>query len=497
MVCKLIPGERFRGAISYNENKVKTGEAVFLAAGNYPKDTERLSFEEKLATLQLRADLNPKAEQKVQHLILSFSPKDVLNDDTMRDIAEQFMDKTGLGEQPFLVYRHNDAAHPHLHIVTTNIDRDGKRINMFRFGKYKAAPACSALEKEHGLVVAKGQVEAAAQPLQPRDIKPLAYGSNPTKGAISNIVRSVAMHYKYSSLAELNAALKQFNVIADRGKEGSAMYENKGLVYAVIDQKGDRIGRAVKASTIYEKPTLSFLQTRFEENKTAKTDGHKERLRRIIDDAIKSGASDKKQLARHLDSKGIYLLLRQNEEGRVYGITFVDNKSLRVFNGSDLGKNYSAAAILQRLADGDPSEILSNRAFTKKITGTTSYDQGFQKVLHSWTSQGMLVTAETAPDGSVIYKTGYALSDKQSFTPADKRMTSYLRANSYTPSAAATLLQLLEKEYALFLDRDILQIPAKIIEGFIHTALMPVKEDSGVDYRWAMESRKKKRRRRY
>ncbi|MGF2414173.1 MAG: relaxase/mobilization nuclease domain-containing protein, partial [Ferruginibacter sp.] len=53
----------------------------------------------------------------------------------------------------------------------------------------------------------------------------------------------------------------------------------------------------------------------------------------------------------------IYTLLRQNAEGRLYGITFVDNQNKVVFNGSDLGKGYSAAALQSRLATGSEKSL--------------------------------------------------------------------------------------------------------------------------------------------
>src|SRR5690606_2777748 len=51
----------------------------------------------------------------------------------------------------------------------------------------------------------------------------------------------------------------------------------------------------------------------------------------------------------YLTSQGINAMFRENKEGRVYGLTFIDNRSGAVFNGSDLGKNYSGQMIIQRL----------------------------------------------------------------------------------------------------------------------------------------------------
>jgi hypothetical protein len=50
-----------------------------------------------------------------------------------------------------------------------------------------------------------------------------------------------------------------------------------------------------------------------------------------------------------LKAKNIFTVLRQNAEGRIYGITFVDNEKKVVFNGSDLGRGYSAASLMKKL----------------------------------------------------------------------------------------------------------------------------------------------------
>ena len=55
--------------------------------------------------------------------------------------------------------------------------------------------------------------------------------------------------YKYTSLAELNAVLKQYNVIADRGNEGSRVFENNGLVYRIVDQQGNKVGVPLRQVT--------------------------------------------------------------------------------------------------------------------------------------------------------------------------------------------------------------------------------------------------------
>ncbi len=86
-------------------------------------------------------------------------------------------------------------------------------------------------------------------------------------------------------LPELNAVLKQYNVLADRGSENSRIYQNNGLVYRVVDEHGNKIGVPVKASDFYNKPTLAFLESKFEQNEALKQP-HRSRVKYTIDLAL-------------------------------------------------------------------------------------------------------------------------------------------------------------------------------------------------------------------
>lgn len=263
------------------------------------------------------------------------------------------MEKIGFGEQPYLVYRHDDAAHPHIHIVTTNIQTDGSRIDLHNIGKRLSEPARKELEQEFGLIKAedKGLKEAVA--VKPVEIEKAQYGKTPTKRAITNVVTAVKKNYRYTSLAELNAALKQFNVVADRGKEGTQMFQKKGLLYSVIDEKGNKVGIPFKASSLNGRPALTYLEARFGQNEE-KRKPHKENLKESIDKTF-AGYQEvtKDTFTKQLARQQIQVLFWQSGQGQTYGITFVDNRNKAVFNGSDLGKAYSAKALAERFGSQD------------------------------------------------------------------------------------------------------------------------------------------------
>jgi hypothetical protein len=347
MVAKItVPGSIHR-ALNYNEQKVAQGKATCLMASGFLKEAQELKFHEKLARFQSLIQLNGRAKTNTVHISLNFTDGEVLPEEKLKQIADLYMEKIGFSEQPFLVYEHLDAGHPHLHIVTTNIQRDGRRISLHNLGKEASEKARKSLEIQFGLTRAEDSKKQKVLPEQGLLAQKAIYGKGPTKRAITNVLDAVLPHYKYASLPELNAILKRYNVMADRGTENGVIYRNGGLVYRILDEGGNQVGVPVKASAIYSKPTLSFLEKRFKENASPK-EGYKKGLQSTIDWVMIRPPKSLAFLQKELQKESISLVIRQNEEGFVYGLTYIDHRSKCVFNGSDLGKAYSAKSVLER-----------------------------------------------------------------------------------------------------------------------------------------------------
>jgi hypothetical protein len=345
MVAKIKSGKSLIGALNYNENKIKAGKAKLIAASGYMKTHETLSFHDKLFRLTDLAGRNLRTKTNTVHLSLNFDVTENLSNELLGAIADQYMGEIGFGYQPYLVYKHFDAGHPHIHIVTTNIEADGKRISLHNIGELVSEPARKAIEIDFGLVKANSK----KAPDMNEDIKihPLEYGRTDTKRGITNIVNAVTKNYKFTSLPELNAILSQFNVVADKGTKESVMFKNGGLHYWVIDKKGKKTGVPIKASSIYNKPTLKLLEDRFSLNEYLRNP-FKEKLKAKID-KVKSRVVSLEQFKNDLKSADVTVIIRKNTEGRIYGISYIDAINKVIFNGSDLGKNYSAAAIIEAL----------------------------------------------------------------------------------------------------------------------------------------------------
>ena len=106
----------------------------------------------------------------------------------------------------------------------------------------------------------------------------------------------------------------------------------------------------LKASAIGCKPTLNNLEKKFTTNESGR-EPLKQRTKNSIDECLQLSPASMKDLVSFMEQKQIFTLLRQNPEGRLYGITFVDNQNKCVFNGSDLGKGYSATSLQNRLSN--------------------------------------------------------------------------------------------------------------------------------------------------
>ncbi len=349
MVAKIKSGKSLSGALNYNEHKVKAGKASLIAASGFVKDHDALSFADKLLRLTDLAGRNQLTKTNTVHISLNFDWSENLEREKILRVTDDYMARIGFAGQPYLVYQHYDAGHPHVHILTTNIKADGERISLHNMGRERSEPARKAIELEYGLVQAGSRTQEH-QLLKTEQLKALEYGKTDIKRAITQVVNEVARRYKFTSLPEFNAVLRAYNIAADRGSRESVMFKNNGLLYWALDADGKKQGVPVKASSLYQKPTLKLLEDRFKVNAYLRRP-FKDQLQSKVQAALGRSAT-RDQFEKELKQFNIQVVFRKNEEGRVYGITFIDHTSKAVFNGSDLGKGYSAIAIVLHLNSG-------------------------------------------------------------------------------------------------------------------------------------------------
>jgi hypothetical protein len=351
MVARINTGKNIAGAILYNEMKVGKGEAELILAGNFIKDKDSLTFEQKVGYFKKFQEKNENVKTNTFHISLNFAVGERLDHKTLGEISQRYLEGIGFGSQPFLVYQHNDSAHPHIHLVTTNITREGEKIKDNNIARELSEPTRKKIEEDFKLVKAEGRQSQTMNVAPVDSIKAVEYGALETKNAISNTVRFLAKDYKYTSLSEYNLLLGQYNLTAIdvKGKLKSGD-EFKGLMYSIIDGIGKRVGTPVKASKLYGNPGIDFLEKRFTQNEGAKSK-IRPALKAKIDRVLSSHASiNRKSFEEELAKDKVQVKFKVAADGNVHGIYFIDHKARAVFSGSQIGKQYSAKNILDKLA---------------------------------------------------------------------------------------------------------------------------------------------------
>jgi hypothetical protein len=359
MVARITTPSSIQKTLNYNEQKVQKGTAVCIGQNGFLLPVQKMNFYQRLEGFENRNSLNERASTKTLHVSLNFSTAERLSKEKLLSIGNDYMERIGFANQPYLIYQHLDAGHPHIHIVSSTIRENGTRISTHNIGRNQSEIARKAVEEKYGLLKAGDGLKTARENSQFFDILKVQYGKSETKRGITNVLNAVVNTYNYTSLPEFNAVLKQFNVVADGGEKDGFIYRKRGLYYRVLLPSGAKVGVPIKASAINGKPTLGKLEKLFVKNQRLR-EPLKMKLKDTIDQVISSKVKSLAELVTSLQKKEVFTVLRQSEDGRIYGITFVDNKNKTVFNGSDIGKQYSVAGLLKQMTKIEKTSLNVN-----------------------------------------------------------------------------------------------------------------------------------------
>lgn len=350
MVAVINVGESIRATFLYNERKVEAGVADLIMAQNYPMEQSAMATNHRLNMLLKTAAKRESVTSPSVHISLNFAPGEVLSRTTLKAVADDYMQAIGFGNQPYLVYQHFDAGHPHIHLVSVKVDAKGERMETNLKGNDRLNIIRRELEIKYGLVKADDHKQELFE-LKPVAASKVEYGKTETRRAIMNILSNVLPKYNYTSLGELNAILRGYNIAADPGGMGSRTRQHKGLVYHILNPEGNPVGVSIPASKIFQKPntpTLKHLEERFVKNKIARV-GIKPRVKMLVDLAFKKfPKATFSDLQQELAKSNVRLVAHDNEAGQIFGLTYVDYKDRIAFNGASLGKPYAANGIAKR-----------------------------------------------------------------------------------------------------------------------------------------------------
>lgn len=344
MVAKIKFIKFLKDVLSYNEKKVREANAEVLFAAGFPRDIEHLSYRNKMQFFRKLTSQNQLTKANIIHLTLNFHPNDRLDKGILIKIANEYMQGIGLSGQPFLVYQHFDAAHPHIHVVSTNITKCGKRIEAYDKGFKKSDAVNNQLERTYGLIKIQDHMGKKPNLLtaqQKIKLERVQYGTVETGTAIISIVAEVVRSYKFASLAALNEVLNQFGIIAYNGVEGGKMRSSGRLLYWVLKEGDKKIGVAIRPRYIEGNPNLKNLQRRFNQNRLSRRP-EGQRLKNLLDKSLATTGSQE-EMSQFLKEHGIRVVFRKGKDEKMTGVTYIDNATRSVYNGLELGPAYHAS----------------------------------------------------------------------------------------------------------------------------------------------------------
>ncbi|MDR2223150.1 MAG: relaxase/mobilization nuclease domain-containing protein [Flavobacteriaceae bacterium] len=356
MIAKIGKGSNLIGALSYNQLKVDKGQGSILFTNNLPEQNKSSNYISQLYKhFEPYLLLNNKTEKVVRHISLNPNPNDKLTEETLNEIAQQYMKAMGFTDQPYIVYKHSDIEREHIHIVTVCTDLEGKKIDD-KYDHLKSMKACREIEKQFNLTSSINQTKEFKQ----IQFTPIDYTKHNLKAQIASVIRYLPKYYKYDSLTSYNALLFLFNIRAERVEASYNGQTKQGLVYFAINEKGEKVSNPFKASFFGKNASYQELEKHFKSSKEKlKNSPNKENLKHTIEIALNTTNSQQGFKDELLDH-GINVVLFQNKDNRIYGVTFIDHNSKSVYKGSDLGKELSANILNQKWSSTEdyPRSIL-------------------------------------------------------------------------------------------------------------------------------------------
>ena len=336
MIAKISATENLGGALGYNFKKVEKGEASILLAAELYQDKEGYyTMEEVFADMEALIPKKCRTKKTVFHCSLNPHPDEILSDETLTQIAKEYMEALGYGNQPYIVFKHNDIAREHIHIVSLRVDSKGRKIND-KFEKRRSKQITDVLERKYNLIPSSKIADKMMNETPKIDTT-----RGNIKEQVANIVRMVLKYYRFCSLGELNAILSKYNLAVEEVKTEFRGKKYDGLVYVPTDDKSNKVSTPIHASDIGRGVGYTAVQNRMQKSKqTIKP--LIPTVRNKVLQAMRTSPQTEKDLRSRLEEQGLRVVIRKNDNGRIYGITFIDDEQGVALNGSRLGKGYAA-----------------------------------------------------------------------------------------------------------------------------------------------------------
>ena len=231
MIAKIIYGETCRGTLNYVFRK--EGMQVLGYGNTFSQSISPKFFG---SVLHFQGQRNA-TKNRYAHISLNLPHGEHLDNDTFLKISEEYMENMGYGEQPYVVVRHTDTKHEHVHIVSTTVKENGKVLGIFNSHRRSMATR-QHLEKKYGLTPAPTTKQKRQLPIY--RLPELQFGMDAEKGTkyyLQDVLNGINQKYKVRSFDELVKLVKPYHIEIKQTRNLSGRI---GVAYGLNNQKGYR-----------------------------------------------------------------------------------------------------------------------------------------------------------------------------------------------------------------------------------------------------------------
>ena len=333
MVVKInAPTPHCSTALQYNESKVAEGKATVVYSQGLDNP------DRPLETFERYERGSRRCEKPSFHMSINPSVTDGMTEEQVVAFARDLMEGLGYGDQPFIIYRHNDIDREHYHIVSVRVRADGRKIS----DKYEHR-RCQELMKElapkYGFTVGKGEEQEEGEKKKKPD-KIIYQRFDPEKGDYMKQMEELvaqAMKYHFTTGEQFKMLMRQFGVEVDVQGRGRKTV----MTFAGIDPKTGRKCTAPIPARDLAVPSIEEIQKHMDDAKKEKRDREKQRVANLARIALKHATSEL-HTRRILRKQNIGIVFSRTRDGRIFGVTFIDHQTRCVFKTSEL-KGISAS----------------------------------------------------------------------------------------------------------------------------------------------------------
>jgi hypothetical protein len=342
LIANITKGSFLKPLLAYNDKKVSMGEAVLLSVENTITNSKGENGYKNAVNRILELSTTSNRKDKFFHVSINFPEQDKAKIDNhlLQKVANDYMQKLGFDDMPYLIYKHDDTNHPHIHIVACNINENKKAI-VTSNDRIISQKATRELELKYDLTVISSK---KGENIKPN--KETRVNFNSLREELNYHIKYALNNYKVQNIGDLEKYLK-INNLELQVLNGNKVINGKevnyhGVVFNRIDVDFKRCQKGIKASSLNLKPTVENLEKIFKRNEPyhkSKKASIKNQLDYILSPYDKITMD---QLKKVLLLRDIKLNDRYDSNSKLVGISFENLSTGYKYTGEQISKKYTA-----------------------------------------------------------------------------------------------------------------------------------------------------------